>query len=513
MTEFEKKGTKMKDKKNTNKKKIILIVILAVILIPVVIVGGFALKFYNSGFAHNKERMAELMALDGVIEVKELWTPTKYNFAEKYMVIFEQPLDWSDPSKGTFPQRVVVSINNNPRITVMETEGYCLNDKISKLADAINPPQETVEMFDGNYVDVEQRFFGDSRPKGLSNEGTEYWEYLTSENSASDYHKIYTELSKVLGDKWIAEGTSRGGLMCNVYGYYFPDDMYVYVPYVAPCSDGLDDDRFYTFVYTEVGETAYSEEEAKNRRDLVLAFQVEAMRYKNDLLLKFKKDLKKNSFVDGVSEGVLYDMVVLDAGVCFWQYDHDINEIRQVLDMPANTEKEIKAKEKAVYKLLIKLQTPADWATDCFAYPYYVGTQKEYGQYHYDFSYIREALKAEGIEDRITVTEEMEENFLQNLVFTEEQRKEFVYDPSFREALVESMSTTNAKHMMIIGGTDPWRSVAIQPEDFENENIKYFINPDYPHTSKMNNLPDDMKKEAFEIMGEWLDEEVNTDIK
>ena len=109
--------------------------------------------------------------------------------------------------------------------------------------------------------------------------------------------------------------------------------------------------------------------------------------------------------------------------------------------------------------------------------------------------------------------EEMEENFLQNLVFTEEQRKEFVYDPSFREALVESMSTTNAKHMMIIGGTDPWRSVAIQPEDFENENIKYFINPDYPHTSKMNNLPDDMKKEAFEIMGEWLDEEVNTDIK
>ncbi len=502
----------MEKKKNTKKKKVILVIV----LIPVIIAGVLALKVYNLGFAHNKERIAEFEALDGVIEVKEIWTAPMYPFKEKYMITFEQPLDWSDFSKGTFPQRVEVSININPRITVMETEGYCLNDKVSiivAIAAALNPPQETVYMFDGNYVDVEQRFFGDSRPADMTNEGTKYWEYLTSENSAGDYHRIYTELSKVLGDKWIAEGTSRGGLMCNVYGYYYPDDMYIYVPYVAPCSDGMDDDRFYSFVNTEIGETAYGEEEAENRRDLVEKFQVEAMKYKNDLLPKFKKELKKNAYVDGVSAGVLYDMVVLDAGVQFWQYGHDINKITQVLDMPADTGKEIKAKQKAVYKLLLSLQKPSDWATDFVAFPYYIGTAKEYGQYHYDFSYLREALEEEGLEDTISVTEEMEENFLQNLVFNEEQRKEFVYDGSFREALVESMSTTNAKHMMIIGGTDPWRSVALTPEETVNENIKYYINPDYPHTSKMNNLPDDMKKEAFDTMGEWLGEEVNTDFK
>ena len=503
----------MENKKRINKKKVILIIILALIMIPVIIAGVLAIKVYNMGFAHNKERIAELEALDGVIKVKEIWTAPMYPYKEKYMLTFEQPLDWSDPSKGSFPQRVEVSINNNPRITVMETEGYCLNDKRSKFAAAINPPQETVYMFDGNYVDVEQRFFGDSRPSDMSNEGLKYWEYLTSENSAGDYHKIYTELSKVLGDKWIAEGTSRGGLMCNVYGYYYPDDMYVYVPYVAPCSDGMDDDRFYSFVNTEIGETAYGEEEAKNRRELVKKFQVEAMRYKSDLLPKFRKELKKRTYVDGVSEEVLYDMVVLDAGVQFWQYDHDINKISQVLDMPANTNKEIKAKRKAVYKLLISLQKPEDWATDFVAFPYYIGTSKEYGQYHYDFSYLREALVEEGIGDTISVTEEMEKNFMQNLVFNEEQRKVFVYDASFRKSLVESMSTTTAKHMMIVGGTDPWRSVAITPEEAENENIKYYINPNFPHTSKMNNLPDDMKKEAFDTMGEWLDEEVNTDFK
>ena len=500
---------KMEKTKNTKKKKAILIIALVAILIPLVIVGALALKIYRKGFAHNKERIAELEALDGVKEVKEMWSTPQYQ--EKYMVIFEQPLDWSDPSKGTFPQRVEVLINMNPRINVMETEGYCLNDKVSKFVDILSVQQETVSMFDGNYIDVEQRFFGDSRPADMDNEGTKYWEYLTSANSANDYHKIYTELSKVLGDKWIAEGTSRGGLMCNVYGYYFPDDMDVYVAYVAPCSDGLDDDRFYSFVNTEIGETAYGAEEAKRRRDLVTKFQVEAMRYKGENLRQFEKTLKKNTYVDGVSAGVLYDMVVLDAGVQFWQAGHDIEKITKVLDMPDNSKKERKAKQKAVYKLLLSLQQPADWATDFVAFPYYVGTAKEYGQYHYDFSYLRKALKEEGLENTISVTEEMEENFLQNLVFNEEQRKEFVYDGCFRESLVDSMSVTNAKHMMIFGGTDPWISVGLIPDETANENIKYFINPDYPHSSKMSNLPADSRKEALKIMSEWLGEEVNAD--
>ncbi|MBQ6639350.1 MAG: hypothetical protein IJH82_12010 [Lachnospiraceae bacterium] len=500
---------KTKKAKSTKKKKVILIIALVVILIPLVIVGALALRIYRQGYAHNKERIAELEALEGVKEVKEMWSTPQYK--EKYMVIFEQPLDWSDPSKGTFPQRVEVLININPRINVMETEGYCLNDKMSKFVDLMSAQQETVSMFDGNYIDVEQRFFGDSRPADMDNEGTEYWEYLTSENSANDYHKIYTELSKVLGDKWIAEGTSRGGLMCNVYGYYFPDDMDVYVAYVAPCSDGLDDDRFYSFVNTEIGETAYGAEEAKRRRDLVTRFQVEAMRYKEDNLPKFEKTLKKNSYVEGVSSGVLYDLVVLDAGVQFWQYGHDIEKISKVMDMPENSKKEIKKKQKAAYKLLLSLQKPVDWATDFAAYPYYVGAAKEYGQYHYDFSFLRKALEEEGLGDALSVTEEMEENFLYDVVFNEEQRKEFSYDGSFRESLVESMSVTNAKHMMIFGGTDPWISVGLIPDETANENIKYFINPNYPHTSKMSNLPDDSRKEAFEIMSEWLGEEVNAD--
>ena len=66
--------------------------------------------------------------------------------------------------------------------------------------------------------------------------------------------------------------------------------MLVYLAYVAPCSDGLDDERFYDNVYNTIGNEAFGEEQAKNYRDMILAFQVEAMRYKNDLMPKYEKN-------------------------------------------------------------------------------------------------------------------------------------------------------------------------------------------------------------------------------
>ena len=51
-----------------------------------------------------------------------LWHCTK--FPEKYLVIFEQPIDHEDPAKGTFTQRVVVGIVHPDSATVVVTEGY-----------------------------------------------------------------------------------------------------------------------------------------------------------------------------------------------------------------------------------------------------------------------------------------------------------------------------------------------------------------------------------------------------
>ena len=479
---------------------------LIVFLVVFSIIGVIAVLVYNKGFTRNQERIAQLKAIEGVSDVKEIWKIPNA-FSEKYIVTFEQPLDWSDPSKGTFPQRVEVAFRDSARITVLETQGYCLPDKIQSGYLSIEPGPEMANYFDGNYVNVEHRFFGDSKPDDLSRKDTKYWEYYTADNAANDYHKIYTSLKPILGDKWVSVGTSRGGLMTNVYGLYYPDDMMVYVPYVAPCSDGMDDERFYDYLYTEIGNDAYGEVQAKHMREELTLFQVEAMRYKEDLLPRYTDKIagSKYDFQSRVTPEVLYDMNVLEFAVQYWQYGNNFDAVGTVLAMPDSTEQDRKAKRNAIYKLLLKIQDPIDWSTSFWAWPYYVNTATTYGQYHYNFSYLREALAEKGLSDKLSVTEEMEKDLLQTLVFTEEQQAAFQYDSSFHDALVSSFDTTTAKHLMIFGGTDPWYGVAVPVE--ESANTRIFVHPIKPHDAAIANMPDDMRKEILEQLSEWLGEE------
>ncbi len=479
---------------------------LAVLLVLAVLLGVPAVFLYNKGYARNKERIAQLSAIDGVTEVKELWKMSVF-FSEKYLVTFEQPLDWSDPSKGSFPQRVEVAIHDDARINVIETDGYCLGDIMAPYYLALEPAPEISKYYDGNYIHVEHRFFGNSRPADMSNTDTKYWEYHTAENAANDYHHIYQALSPVLGDKWVSMGSSRGGLMTNVYGYYYPEDMLAYVPYVAPCADGMNDTRMYDFVYTQIGDSAFGEEKGEELRGLVTAFQTEAMRYKQDLLPRFEKKVttKPYNYPEQVKMDVIYDMDVLEFAVNFWQSGGDFEKLKEIVNMPASTASEQKAKQNAVYDFLIKIQDPQDWSFHCFGWPYYVNTATTYGQQLYNFSYLRDALAEAGIADTLSVTEEMQPEFLQDMVFTKEQKAAFVYDSSFHDGIVASLETTPAKRLMIFGGTDPWRSMAITTE--ENENNRIFINPTMPHSSQISNMPDDMRDEALDILSEWIGEE------
>ena len=84
-----------------------------------------------------------------------------------------------------------VGIVKDAKTNVMETDGYLLFDQAIATDDA----HELCSILSGNYIHVEHRFFGQSRPASLSNDGTDGWQYLTSENAAADYHRIYTELS------------------------------------------------------------------------------------------------------------------------------------------------------------------------------------------------------------------------------------------------------------------------------------------------------------------------------
>lgn len=459
-----------------------------------------------------------LEALDGVSKVETVPINEGQNFfQQKYIVTFDQPLDWKDPSRGTFPQRVEVGLSDSAEINVLETNGYALNDIFygkKELLGADDQPEMThLITKSGNYFNIEHRFFGGSKPADMSNSDTKYWEYHTPENAANDYHKIFTTLAPVFGDRWVSVGTSRGGLMTNVYAKYFPDDMMAYIPYVAPCSDGLDGDSMYRFVYEEIGDVTYGKEQAKKYRDIITAFQVDLLKNKEIILETLYHPFINDSrivFQNGLTDySKVYDVNVLEVAVQMWQYSSKqqwIESLSDILSMPENTEEEKIAKLAKEFMMLLNVQSPQDWSITFVAWPYYVNTAMYYGQYHYDFSYLRKAMKEAGVKDTLSVTPEQEKSFVWDILFTPEQRKQFVYDGTFRKEIIEDMKTTKAKHLMIFGASDPWISQSVPEEATAgNENIKRYVNPNYPHDSTITNMPEDKKAEIISLLEGWLE--------
>ena len=459
-----------------------------------------------------------LEAIDGVVSVEEIefYGETPY-YSERYLVTFEQPLDWNDPSKGTFPQRVTVEVSEGAGINVMETYGYCLMDYIYPNINILGmdeyfiPEMANLVTSSGNYINVEHRFFGGSRPADMTNTDTKYWEYNTPENAANDYHKIYSSLAPLLCDRWVSVGTSRGGLMTNVYAKYFPNDMDVYIAYVAPCSDGFDGTNMYDFVYNEIGNTTYGEELAKKYRDNVTAVQVKLIKEKEALLSSFISALEQRgvTFHEGFDDyGSLYDLAVLEFAVQIWQAGQSyLSSLWELLEMPEGTSGERMQKLDNIFSLLIGVQNPSDWAYSSAAWPYYSDGAMYYGQYLYDFSYLRAAMTEAGVDvNKLSVKPEDEKDIPWKIVFSDEQRAAFAYDGgAFRSELLDDMKTTTAKHLMIFGGSDPWRSQGVPEEATNgNDNIARYINPNYTHDSKISNMLDETKAEILNLLKTWL---------
>lgn len=464
----------------------------------------------SSASASGSSMAQALAALDGVKSVDPVDVSGSQVYAEKYVVTFEQPLDHKNPSAGTFPQRVEVGIVKDAKANVMETDGYLLFDQSIAMDDA----HELCSILSGNYIHVEHRFFGQSRPESLSNDDTEGWQYLTSENAAADYHRIYTELSKVLDGPWTATGTSRGGEVCTSYAYYYPEDMGLYVPYVGPFSSGREDPRCYEFVYTKIGDEKYGAEKAKEYRDLVSSFQVELMKNKDALAPALKELCEEQGSVyrEYVTEGNLFDLAVAELAVQEWQSNQETSSnpdmdvsfegMKAVLAMPEGTDSEKSAKLEAELQFLLVLASPTDWAANHPAWPYYVGAASQYGQYHYDFSYLRRACEAAGLGDVLTVKPEDEENFVFKMVFTPEQQQAFAYDGAFYEGVTKWIDTSEAKIMFIYGNSDPWYSLRMH--DTDNPNVKMFVSDTKPHTVRMM----DFDEATMQEMGTFVSEAI-----
>ena len=170
--------------------------------------------------------------------------------------------------------------------------------------------------------------------------------------------------------------------------------------------------------------------------------------------------------------------------------------------MPETAPEELRSKLDAGVSVLLQIQSPADYSVSSWAWPYYVGAATTYGQYRYDFSFLRQALKDAGAEEMLSVAEGAEDDLFRRIMFTEEQQAAFVYDGSWREAMQEALKTTGAKYLMVFGAADPWFSMGIA--ECDNPNVKIFVHPTLPHSAAVRNLPEEMRTEAAAWLNECL---------
>ena len=144
-----------------------------------------AFFLFNSAFAQVSPLEAALFDLPDVIFTK-IDTPDGYEAA--YELKIKQALDHNDPSKGFFYQRAYLSHRGFDKPTVLCTEGY---------GRPKNRVYELTNLLEGNQIDIEHRYFGESMP-----DDAEDFTYLNLEQVTADLHHINELFHQIYTGKW-----------------------------------------------------------------------------------------------------------------------------------------------------------------------------------------------------------------------------------------------------------------------------------------------------------------------
>lgn len=410
-----------------------------------------------SANASNKELYQKLCTLKGVITVDSL--PSDYS-TEKYVVTIRQPLDHKHPEKGSFTQRVVISHEGFDRPTVLVTEGYGGDY-------ALNPRyrDELAGLFQTNTVFVEHRYFSGSVPDTVD------WQYLTAPNSASDLHLITTLFKQIYPQKWISTGISKGGQTALIYRAFFPNDVDITVPYVAPVSRSAEDGRHEPFLNV-VGD--------KKTRQAILSFQREVLKRRGEIIPLLEKFCMEKQLSFRISMNEVLDYCVLEYSFAFWQWGTPASQI------PANS-----ATTEVLFKHLTEISGPDYFATGQPTQAFFIQAARELGYYGYDIEPFKDLLFIRTAKD-----------YLQRIMLPEGITIQF--QPELYKKLTNFIETSDPRLIFVYGEYDPWTSVGITKLDGK-KNMFVAIQPKGSHRARINTLPDSLRDKVIKTIKLWLE--------
>lgn len=401
----------------------------------------------------------KISAISAIKEIRPLETS---EFSEKYVTYFTQPLDHRHPEKGSFRQRVIVSHVGFDRPTVIVTEGYG-----AAYALRSQYREELSKLLNANMIFVEYRYFLESTPEPKD------WQYLTAENSADDLHAITTAFKNIYPGKWIATGISKGGQTTLLYRTFYPDDVDISVPYVAPLCYGVEDGRHEPFLHKV---------SIPENRKIIEDFQLEALKRKATLLPRFEKYCTEKNYSFRAPIEEIYDYSVLEYSFALWQWGTPISSI------PATT-----ASDDEIFSHLLAISEPGYFTADSPNASFFVQAARELGYYGYDVQPFKQYLSIQS-----------SEGYLHRLMLPEEL-KDMPFDKTLSKKITKFLKKQDPKMIFIYGQNDPWTAAGVTWLK-NKKNIHVFIQPNGSHLARINTLPETEKAKVMELINGWLKE-------
>lgn len=401
-----------------------------------------------------KERLESLPGITGIEALES------DHFTEKYLVRITQLLDPHNPDAGTFTQRVVVSHVGFDRPTVLITEGYG-----GAYAHRPGYREELSEYLDANMVHVEHRYFLESTPEPLN------WDYLTCENSAYDLHNVTTTFKQLYSGKWISTGISKGGQTTLLYRAWFPDDVDISVPYVAPLNKGVEDGRHEPFL-RKVG--------TREERDAIQLFQETILKRRAEIIPMLEKFSKEKGLTYRISMDEVLDYCVLEYPFALWQWGTPFTAIPIA---GSSTED--------FFDHLMRISSPDYFASEQPLGSFFVQAAKEMGYYGYDTKPLRKLLS---IKDA--------KGYLKRIMLPL-SAGDVQFDPGMYNKVYNYLKENDPKMICIYGEVDPWSATRV-PDFKGKKNLQIFIQSRGSHRARISTFPEKTQKKIIEQLREWV---------
>lgn len=418
-----------------------------------ILVSFFAVGLIN---AQNNQLENWLSTVDGIEYQKIPHDSSLFDIA--YEIMITQPLDHKNPEAGEFRQQVFLSHTDKNAPMIMDTEGYAAKNRTLELSEILN----------ANQLVIEHRYFEDSVPDSL------IWEYLTIAQSAADHHRINQLFREFYDGKWVSTGISKGGQTTIFYRYFYPEDVDVSVPYVAPLNFSDADPRIHNFL-RNIADT--------DCRNKVLDFQKNLLIKRDSIQPLFEEYCAENDLKYTIGFDAAYEYSVLEYSFSYWQWgDGDCSKIPDE-DGTAQTYFD-EFDNYGIFSFI------ADEGTSTIT-PFYYQAFTEIGFYDYDITPFGDLIKYVDGSNSIFYKDDWKLTFNTELMYSvkrwlDENGNNFIY---------------------IYGELDPWTATSVELSG-ETNSIK-IVNPNGAHWTRIKHLPDDLRETVYSNLENLLDISIN----